>query len=152
MHRIGGLEKDIDTGHISYDPDNHQAMTDLRAAKVDAVRSFIPEQRLELGPDQGDVLVLGWGSTYGPIYQAALETGASFTQLRYINPLPANLGELLSRFDTVLVPEMNNGQLVTVLRDQLDIEPVSMTKVSGQPFLIRELVDRIRELQKEAAA
>ncbi len=152
MHRIGGLEKDIDTGHISYDPANHQAMTDLRAAKVASVANFIPGQAIELGPDSGDVLVLGWGSTYGPIYQAALATGVSFAQLRYINPLPPNLGELLGRFRTVLVPEMNNGQLVTVLREQLNVKPVSMTKVSGQPFLISELVERIEQMKQEARA
>ena len=152
MHRIGGLEKDITTGHISYDPANHQAMTDLRAAKVESVADYIPAQTIELGPDSGDILVLGWGSTYGPIYQAALRTGVSFTQLRYINPLPRNLKPLLDRFRTVLVPEMNDGQLATVLRDRLGVDPVSMTKVSGQPFLIRELVERIQALKSEAAA
>ena len=152
MHRIGGLEKDIHTGHISYDPANHQAMTDLRAAKVASVADYIPDQAIELGPDSGDILVLGWGSTYGPIYQAALATGVSFAQLRYINPLPPNLGELLGRFKVVLVPEMNNGQLITVLRERLDVKPVSMTKVSGQPFLITELVDRIGGLKEELNA
>ena len=152
MHRIGGLEKDIATGHISYDPANHQAMTNLRAAKVQSVADYIPEQAIELGPESGDVLVLGWGSTYGPIYQAALRTGVSFAQLRYINPLPKNLGTLLAGFRTVLVPEMNDGQLATLLRDRLGIEPVSMTKVSGQPFLIAELIERIEALEAEAAA
>ena len=151
MHRIGGLEKDIETGHISYDPANHQAMTALRAAKVDAVADFIPDQTIELGPDSGDVLILGWGSTYGPIYQAALQTGASFAQLRYINPLPTNLKTLIEGFRTVLVPEMNNGQLVTLLRDRLGVDPVSMTKVSGQPFLIAELVERVEQLQSEVS-
>ncbi len=152
MHRIGGLEKDIETGHISYDPANHEAMTALRAAKVDAVADFIPDQAIELGPDTGDVLILGWGSTYGPIYQAAHQTGASFAQLRYINPLPKNLKALIERFDTVLVPEMNNGQLATLLRERLGIDPVSMTKVSGQPFLIAELVERVEQLKREVAS
>ena len=152
MHRIGGLEKDIETGHISYDPANHEAMTALRAAKVDAVADFIPDQGIELGPDSGDVLILGWGSTYGPIYQAAHQTGASFAQLRYINPLPKNLKALIGRFETVLVPEMNNGQLATLLRERLGIDPVSMTKVSGQPFLIAELVERVEQLKHEVAS
>jgi 2-oxoglutarate ferredoxin oxidoreductase subunit alpha len=151
MHRIGGLEKDIDTGHISYDPANHQRMTDLRAEKVDAVAEFIGDQRIEAGPESGDIVILGWGSTYGPIYQATRRTGASFIHLRHLNPLPRNLGELLANFDTVLVPEMNNGQLTTVLRDKLCIEPVSFTKVTGQPFLIRELVDKVEALRSKAA-
>jgi 2-oxoglutarate ferredoxin oxidoreductase subunit alpha len=151
MHRIGGLEKDIESGHISYDPDNHQRMTDLRAAKVNAVADYVGEQSLEHGPDGGDVVVVGWGSTYGPIYQATRRTGASFVHLRHLHPLPRNLGDLLRRFDKVLVPEMNDGQLTTLLRDQLCIEPVPFNKVTGHPFLIGELVDRIDELRGDAA-
>ncbi len=152
VHRTGGLEKDYVTGHISYDPDNHQRMTEFRQAKVDAVANFIPEQRLELGADEGGLVVVGWGSTYGPIYQAARRTGVSFVHLRYLNPLPGNLGELLSRFDKVLVPEMNNGQLATLLRDKLCIQPVSVCKVSGQPFRIAELVERIEAERRGDAA
>ena len=151
VHRTGGLEKDYVTGHISYDPDNHQRMTEFRRAKVDAVANFIPEQAVEFGSDSGDIVVIGWGSTYGPIYQAARKTGASFVHLRHINPLPSNLGELLRRFDRVLVPEMNNGQLATILRDKLCIEPVSFCKVSGLPFSISELVSRI-EAEREGDA
>ncbi len=143
MHRIGGLEKDLETGHISYDPANHQRMTELRAAKVEAVAKFIPDQSIEIGPDSGDLVVVGWGSTYGPIYQAARATGVPFVHLRHMNPFPSNLGRLLAKFDRVLVPEMNNGQLATLLRDRLRIDPVSYCKVSGQPFLIRELVAKI---------
>ena len=148
MHRIGGLEKDVDTGHISYDPANHQAMTELRAAKVAAVANFIPDQAMELGADSGDLVVVGWGSTYGPIYQAARATGASYVHLRYLNPLPKNLGALLGGFDKVLVPEMNNGQLSTLLRDKLGIETIPFTKVSGQPFQIRELAEKITTIAK----
>ncbi len=151
MHRIGGLEKDIESGHISYDPANHQRMTDLRAAKVDAVADFIGDQAIEHGPDKGDVVVVGWGSTYGPIYQATRRTGASFVHLRHLNPLPRNLGELLAGFDKVLVPEMNDGQLTTWLRDALCIEPLPFNKVTGQPFLIRELVDKIEAVRGGAA-
>ena len=150
MHRIGGLEKDVESGHISYDPANHQRMTDLRTAKVEAVADYIGEQAIEQGPDSGDLVVVGWGSTYGPIYQATRRTGASFIHLRHLNPLPKNLGELLSRFDKVLVPEMNDGQLTTLLRANLCVEPVPFNKVTGQPFLIRELVDRIESLRGDA--
>ncbi len=143
MHRIGGLEKDIETGHISYDPHNHQAMTELRQAKVDKVADYIGDQTVESGESSGPLVVVGWGSTYGPIYQAASRTGVSMVHLRHLNPMPKNLGELLAGFDKVLVPEMNNGQLVTLLRDQYDVQPISFTKVSGQPFMISELVERI---------
>jgi len=147
MHRIGGLEKDLDSGHISYDPENHQRMTDLRAAKVESVANFIDDQVVEHGPDNGDLVVVGWGSTYGPIYQATRRTGASFVQLRHLSPLPKNLGDLLGRFDKILVPEMNHGQLTTLLRDKLCVEPVPFSKVTGQPFLIRELVAKIEEVR-----
>ena len=149
MHRIGGLEKDVESGHISYDPSNHQRMTDLRAAKVQSVADFVPEQGVESGPDSGDVVVVGWGSTYGPIYQAVRATGASFVHLRYLNPLPSNLGELLARFDSVLVPEMNTGQLSTLLRDKLNVDSVCFAKVTGQPFLISELVAKIESLRSK---
>ena len=152
VHRTGGLEKDYLTGHISYDPDNHQRMTEFRAAKVDSVANFIPDQDVELGEDSGAIVVVGWGSTYGPIYQAVRRTGTSFIHLRHIHPLPRNLGTLLGRFDKVLVPEMNNGQLATLLRDKLGIQPVSFCKVSGQPFRISELADRIEAERKGDAS
>ncbi|MGW8370373.1 MAG: 2-oxoacid:acceptor oxidoreductase subunit alpha, partial [Gammaproteobacteria bacterium] len=152
VHRTGGLEKDYVSGHISYDPDNHQRMTEFRQAKIDAVADFIPDQPVELGEDSGDIVVVGWGSTYGPIYQAARRTGASFVHLRHIHPLPRNLGELLARFDKVLVPEMNNGQLATLLRDKLGIHPISYCRVSGQPFRIAELAGRIEAERKGAAS
>jgi 2-oxoglutarate ferredoxin oxidoreductase subunit alpha len=151
MHRLGGLEKDIDSGHISYDPENHQRMTDMRAEKVESVANFIPPQEIELGTDEGELLVIGWGSTYGPIYQSVQQIqrshrNVSYTHLRYLNPLPANLGELVSGFKQVLVPEMNMGQLATLLRDKLGIDPTSFCKVTGQPFLITELSEKIRSL------
>jgi 2-oxoglutarate ferredoxin oxidoreductase subunit alpha len=148
MHRIGGLEKDVDTGHISYDPANHQVMTNLRSAKVESVANFIPDQQMELGDNSGDLVVVGWGSTYGPIYQAARASGTSFIHLRYLHPLPKNLGDLLARFEKVLVPEMNTGQLATLLRDKLCLDPVSFPKVSGQPFLISELAEKIAAVTK----
>ena len=152
MHRIGGLEKDIESGHISYDPANHQRMTDLRQAKLASVADFVPDQGVEFGADSGELVVVGWGSTYGPIYQAVRKTGASFVHLRHLNPLPTNLGSLLGGYRKVLVPEMNVGQLSTLLRDKLDVRPVTFSKVSGQPFLISELVERIQSEQAEPGA
>jgi len=155
MHRIGGLEKDIRTGNISYDAENHQAMTHLRANKVAAVADFIPDQTVELGPQQGAVAVVGWGSTYGALYQAVrriLRThkSVSHIHLRYLNPFPKNLGALLSGFDRLIVPEMNMGQLATLLRDKLGVEVIQYNKVTGQPFQIRELV-RFIEAQLSAS-
>jgi 2-oxoglutarate ferredoxin oxidoreductase subunit alpha len=151
MHRLGGLEKDIDTGHISYAADNHQRMTDMRAEKVASVANFVPPQTIEIGPDKGELLVIGWGSTYGPIYQAVNEIrrshgNISFTHLRHIFPLPKNLTALVDGFEQVLVPEMNMGQLSTLLRDQLGADPVSFCKVTGQPFLISELTEKMRSM------
>jgi 2-oxoglutarate ferredoxin oxidoreductase subunit alpha len=122
-------------------------MTDMRRRKVESVANFIPEQTIEFGADSGDVVVVGWGSTYGPIYQAVRRTGASFVHLRYLNPLPRNLKEILSRFDKVLIPEMNTGQLCALLRDKLSLPSISFSKVSGQPFLISELVEKIESLR-----
>ena len=142
MHRIGGIEKHVDTGNIDYSPDNHQAMTDARKAKIDNIA--IPDQEIALGEKTGDLVVVGWGSTYGPIRQAvrrAIEKGCkvSHVHVRHVWPLPKNLGELLGGFDNVLVPEMNTGQFKTVLRDQLLLDCESLTKTSGQPFQITEL-------------
>ena len=151
MHRLGGIEKDIDTGHISYEPKNHQRMTEMRAAKVNSVANFIPPQEIEVGPDEGELLVIGWGSTYGPIYQAMQQIqrthkNVAYTHLRYIHPLPSNLGELVGRFEQILVPEMNMGQMSTLLRDKLGVDPTPLCKVTGQPFLITELTEQIRSM------
>jgi len=149
-HRIGGLEKDMETGDISYDADNHQKMSDLRQQKVDAIANFIPEQIIEQGPESGPLVVVGWGSTHGVIWRAvdhARELGLDVAQvhLRYLNPLPANLAELLAGYERVLLPEMNMGQCATLLRDKLEIQVVPLTKVSGQPFKIGEIVDAIKD-------
>jgi 2-oxoglutarate ferredoxin oxidoreductase subunit alpha len=149
MYRIGGIEKDIRTGNISYEAENHQAMTNMRAEKVASVAKFIPEQRVEVGPDKGTLAVVGWGSTYGAIYQAVrrvamTDARVSHIHIRYLNPFPSNLGQLLAGFDRILVPEMNMGQLATLLRDKLGLDPVQLNKVAGQPFLISELIEAIR--------
>ena len=142
MHRIGGIEKAQDTGHIDYSPDNHQAMTDARKNKVLGVA--VPDQDVCLGETTGRLAVVGWGSTYGPIHQAVRRARAkghsvSHIHVRHIWPLPANLGDLLRGFDKVLVPEMNTGQFKTMLRDQYLVDAQPLTKTSGQPFQIAEL-------------
>jgi len=148
-HRIGGLERDAETGDISYDPANHQRMTDLRMAKVAGVANDIPAQEFEHEPREGGVLVVGWGSTYGPISRAVFNLRAkglavTHLHLRHICPLPRNLGELLGRFRRVLVPEMNTGQLVTLLRSTYLVPAEGLDKVNGKPFLIAELDAAIR--------
>src|SRR5687768_8362396 len=142
MHRIGGIEKHIDTGNIDYSPANHQAMTDARKAKIDNIA--VPDQDVALGDTTGRLAVVGWGSTFGPIHQAVRRSrkqglAVSHIHVRHVWPLPKNLGELLAGFDKVLVPEMNTGQFKTVLRDQLFVDAESLTKTSGQPFAIAEL-------------
>ncbi|MAW79428.1 MAG: 2-oxoglutarate ferredoxin oxidoreductase subunit alpha [Parvularcula sp.] len=149
-HRIGGLEKDIETGDISYDPANHQAMGELRAKKVASVADFIADQTVEQGPEKGPLVVVGWGSTHGAIWRAvnqANEQGMEVAQvhLRWLNPLPKNLKALLSNYDRILLPEMNFGQCATLLRDRLELDVVQLNKVSGQPFKIAEVLDAIRE-------
>ncbi len=142
MYRVGGLEKDIATGNISYDAENHAQMSQLRADKVDAVADFIPEQSVEVGGTSGRLAVVGWGSTYGSIFQAVrgrASRGVSHIHIRYLAPLPKNLGALLAQFDRVLIPEMNMGQLATLLRDKLGVDVESLTKVTGQPFMVTEL-------------
>ncbi len=148
-HRIGGIEKDYDTGDISYAADNHQKMTDVRKAKIDGVARFIPDQTVSLGKDAGALAVVGWGSTYGVIHQGVrrcISAGLDVSQIhvRYMWPLPANLGDLLSQFDRVLVPEMNTGQFVEVLRSHFLIDAQRLNKVSGQPFKIREIETAIK--------
>jgi len=142
MYRVGGLEKDFVTGNISYDAANHARMSQLRADKVQAVADFIPAQGVEVGDARGRLAVVGWGSTYGSIYQAVrsrVRQGVSHIHIRHLAPLPKNLGALLASFDRVLVPEMNMGQLATLLRDKLGITVESLPKVTGQPFLVAEL-------------
>lgn len=150
-HRIGGLEKQDITGNISYDADNHQHMVKTRQAKVDKIADYIPLQTIDSGNAEGDVLVLGWGSTYGAIKSAVLELQAqgkkvSHAHLRYIRPFPKNLGELMSKFKKVLIPEINNGQLVKIIRDQYLIDAQAYNKIMGIPITKGELVDVIGKM------
>jgi 2-oxoglutarate ferredoxin oxidoreductase subunit alpha len=142
MHRIGGIEKAVDTGHIDYAPATHQAQTDARKAKIDNIA--VPDQEIDSGDATGRLAVVGWGSTYGPIRRAVDNArlkghAVSHIHVRHVWPLPKNLGALLAGFDRVLMPEMNTGQFKTVLRDQLLVDAESLTKTSGQPFAIAEL-------------
>lgn len=148
-HRIGGLEKHADSGHISYDPGNHQRMTDLRAAKINGIANDIPLQEVALGDETGDLAVVGWGSTWGPIHQAVGEARArglavSHIHIRYLHPFPRNLGALLAGFRQVLVPEMNAGQLVTMLRSTFLVPAEGLNKVTGKPFKVGEITAAIR--------
>ena len=149
-HRIGGIEKSYSSGHISYDPANHQKMTEIRAAKIDGIADDIPLQTVEDGTEGGALTVVGWGSTYGPISRAVSNlraTGAdvSHIHLRHIWPLPRNLGALLAKYDRVLVPEMNSGQLVTLLRAEFLVPAVGLNQISGKPFKISTIEAAIRE-------
>jgi 2-oxoglutarate ferredoxin oxidoreductase subunit alpha len=144
MHRIGGIEKNVGSGHIDYAPDNHQAMTDIRANKTLGVANSCPPQDVCLGQEGGKLAVVGWGSTFGPIHQAvrrARKAGldVSHIHIRHIWPLPTNLGDLLKSYERIIVPEMNTGQLKTLLRDQYLVDAKPVTKTSGQPFKIAEI-------------
>lgn len=147
-HRIGGLEKQHRTGNVSYDPDNHEFMVKLREEKIDRIADAIPDQTLDDGPESGDVLVVGWGSTYGAIKSAVadlLAAGKSVAHahIRHLRPFPKNLGELLGRYNTILVPELNNGQLVKILRDKYLVNAIPYNKIKGVPFTKGELIDVI---------
>jgi 2-oxoglutarate ferredoxin oxidoreductase subunit alpha len=152
-HRIGGLEKQDGSGNVSYLPDNHQRMTDLRHEKVERIVRDIPPLELR-GAPSGRLLVVGWGGTHGAIATAVDEAraaGAEVTHLhlRHLNPLPSDLGEVLGRFERVLVPELNTGQLVRLLRARYLVDAQSLSKVQGQPFRVAELraaIERMLEV------
>ncbi len=150
-HRIGGLEKQNITGNISYDPNNHEQMIHLRQEKVDKVANYIPLQTLDNGPETGDLLILGWGGTYGALKTATTilrgeGLNVSHAHLRYISPFPSNLGEILKGFKTVVVPELNNGQLVKIIRDKYFIDAIPYNKIQGLPFMSTEVVNKIKEI------
>lgn len=149
-HRIGGLEKADVTGHVSYDPINHEEMVHLRAAKVAGMAKSIPPAEVK-GPDEGKLLVIGWGSSFGAIstaVEAMQARGASVTHvhLRHLNPFPPNLETLIHRFEKVLVPELNMGQLRSLLRDKFLVDAKGFNKVQGQPFRVSELLDKMEEV------
>jgi 2-oxoglutarate ferredoxin oxidoreductase subunit alpha len=150
-HRVGGLEKQNITGNISYDPENHQLMVKIRQEKVDKIADYIPEQKLDSGPEKGKILVLGWGSTYGAIKSAVQELQAagqevSHAQLRYIRPFPKNLGDIIKNFEQVLIPEINNGQLIKIIRDQYLVDGKGYNKIMGVPITKTELVIKLKDM------
>jgi 2-oxoglutarate/2-oxoacid ferredoxin oxidoreductase subunit alpha len=150
-HRIGGLEKQNITGNISYDPNNHEEMVHLRQQKVENVANYIPLQTMDNGPETGDLLILGWGGTYGALKTATTilrgeGLNVSHAHLRYISPFPKNLGEILKGFKTVVVPELNNGQLVKIIRDKYAIDAIPYNKIQGLPFMSTEVVNKIKEI------
>jgi 2-oxoglutarate ferredoxin oxidoreductase subunit alpha len=151
QHRIGGLEKENETGNVSYDPDNHEFMVKVRAEKIELIADSIPEQKVETGPETGKLLVLGWGSTYGAIKTAVKDLqeegiSVSHAHLRYINPFPKNLEQVLKNFDQVLIPEINNGQLVHVIRGKYLIDVKGMSKIKGMPYSSEEIKTQIKEM------
>src|SRR2546423_8058768 len=148
-HRIGGIEKQHITGNVNYDPENHHLMVKLRQEKVDRAASDIPPVEI-FGDASGKVLVLGWGSTYGSITSAVEKLRAegksvSSAHLRHLNPFPSNLGEVLRSFERVIIPEMNLGQLATMIRAQYLVDAVALSQVNGRPFQIREIVRKVEE-------
>jgi 2-oxoglutarate ferredoxin oxidoreductase subunit alpha len=150
-HRIGGLEKQNITGNVNYQPENHQLMVKIRQEKVDRIADHIPEQKLDSGPEKGKILVLGWGSTYGAIKSAVAEMQAkghsiSHAHLRYLRPFPKNLGAILNNFETVLIPEINNGQLIKIIRDVYFIDAKGYNKIMGVPIAKTELVMKLEEM------
>jgi 2-oxoglutarate ferredoxin oxidoreductase subunit alpha len=149
-HRLGGLEKADVTGHVEYSPTNHQHMTNVRKAKIAGIANHIPEQEID-GPDSGKLLVVSWGGTYGAVRTAVRQfisrgESVAHAHLRYLNPFPRNLGDLLSSYDKVLVPELNNGQLRLLLRNEFLVDAQGLNKVQGKPFLVGELVEHIETL------
>jgi 2-oxoglutarate ferredoxin oxidoreductase subunit alpha len=153
-HRVGGIEKQNVTGNVSYDPDNHQLMVKIREEKVDKIAQYIPEQKLDNGPDKGKVLIIGWGSTYGAIKSAVIELledgyEVAHAHLRYVRPFPRNLGDMIKNYDKVLIPEINNGQLIKIIRDKYLVDAKGYNKIMGIPITKGELVDTVKKMVQE---
>lgn len=147
-HRIGGIEKQNITGNISYEPENHQLMVKIREEKVNKIADYIPEQKIDSGEEKGKVLVIGWGSTYGVIKSACIELQAagksvSHAHIRYLRPFPKNLGDIIKNFETVVIPEINNGQLIKIIRDQYFVDAKGYNKIMGVPITKTELVEEL---------
>lgn len=155
-HRIGGIEKEDVTGNISYDPENHEHMVRTRQAKIDKIADRLPPARIE-GPESGEVLLVGWGGTFGALCQAALQLRAEghavgHMHLRYLNPLQSNVGDLLRRYRRVVVAELNRGQLRSILRDRFLVDARGLNKVQGRPFKVREVVEAVKKLLPATSA
>ena len=156
-HRIGGLEKENETGNVSYDADNHEIMVKLRQEKVDKIADYIPLQTIDSGVESGEILLLSWGSTYGVVKTAVhqlINEGFSVghAHVRYLNPLPKNLEEIIKRFDKVIMPEMNNGQFIKVIRDKFLVPAIGLNKIKGLPFANQEIIDKVKEVATKEIA
>jgi 2-oxoglutarate ferredoxin oxidoreductase subunit alpha len=152
-HRIGGLSKENETGNVSYDPENNQLMVELREQKVEKIAEYIPEITIEAGVEKGDILVLGWGSTYGALMSAVTDCQdqglkVGFAHLRYLRPFPGNLKKVLSQYQKILIPELNNGQLIKIIQEKFNIQAIGMNKVQGLPFTKNEIIKKIQEILK----
>jgi 2-oxoglutarate ferredoxin oxidoreductase subunit alpha len=150
-HRVGGLEKQNVTGNVSYDPDNHQLMVKIRQEKINKIAEHIPEQQIDNGPEKGKLLILGWGSTYGAIKSAVkdmVEEGqeVAHAHLRYIRPFPKNLGDIIRNYEKVLIPELNNGQLIKLIRDEYLVDAKGLHKIMGIPFAKHEIIEEAKKL------
>ena len=150
-HRIGGIEKQNITGNVSYDPENHQLMVKIREEKVDKIADDIREQRLDSGAEKGKLLVLGWGSTYGVIKSAVAELQSqghevSHAHIRYVRPFPRNLGDIIKNFEQVLIPEINNGQLIKIIRDKYLVDAKAYNKIMGIPITKGELTEAMKKM------
>ncbi len=150
-HRVGGLEKQNITGNVNYEPENHQLMIKIRQEKVDKIAEYIPEQKLDSGPGKGKILVLGWGSTYGAIKSALAELQAeghavSHAHIRYMRPFPKNLGDLIKNFEHILIPEINNGQLIKIIRDVYFTDAKGYNKMMGVPITKSEMLEALRKM------
>lgn len=155
MHRVGGIEKEDGTGNISYDPENHQKMVNIRAQKVANAAKLLPLQKV-IGPQSGELLILSWGGTYGACLTATQQAQAegrsvALAHIRYMNPFPSNLGEIISRYEKVLIPELNMGQLRMLIRNRYLVDAIGFNKVKGKPFAVSELTEKIAELTKTAS-
>jgi len=155
-HRIGGLEKEDETGNVSYEPENHERMVKIREKKIQNISKKIPLQKIAHGKNQGDVLILGWGSTYGVIKTAVkscIKEGIQVSQvhLRYISPFPANLEEIFSRFKHIIIPEMNHGQLIQLIRSRFLIDAKGINKIKGIPFTTNEIKDAIKKVNAKVS-
>ena len=155
MHRVGGLEKQDGTGNVSYDAENHQKMVHIRAQKVANIAKVIAPQKV-FGPEKGELLVISWGGTYGACHTAvseAIEAGrkVAHCHLRHLNPFPANLGDIISNYESVLVPELNMGQLIQLIRHKYLVDAIGFNKVKGKPFSVGELLEKILELTTKSS-
>ena len=151
QHRIGGIEKEDLTGNVSYDPENHEKMVKIRAAKIEKIAGLIPEQKVDSGCENAEVLVLGWGSTYGAIRTAVEELitegySVAHIHIKYINPMPVNLGALLKGYKTILIPEMNDKQMWHLIRSNYCIDAIPFNKIKGIPFAAIEIKNKVKEL------